>query len=163
MRRATAAVAGTFAGAALILGAKVGADRMAAEAGQAAGATGDLAPAPEPPAEPAKPPPPTGGANGGGAAGNGLKNGVFRGAVAGNRYGPIRVTIRVAGGRITGVAASHATSPAKTLQVNRRAMPVLKRETLAAQSADIDTVSGATYTSGSFTTSLQSALAAARG
>ncbi|WP_344946694.1 FMN-binding protein, partial [Actinomadura miaoliensis] len=99
---------------------------------------------------------------GGAAAANGLKNGLFRGGASVNPYGPIQVTIRVANGRITGVAATHATSPARTLQVNRRAIPLLRQETLQAQSARINAVSGATYTSRSFAASLQSALAAAR-
>ena len=45
---------------------------------------------------------------------------------------------------------------------NDRAVPVLNSETLAAQSAQIDVVSGATYTSESYALSLQSALDAAR-
>ncbi|MFC5753258.1 FMN-binding protein [Actinomadura rugatobispora] len=156
MRRTTAAVAGTLTGTALLLAAKFGTsppDPVATD--QAAGETDGAAPAPAPSG--------TARAGGGGAAAaNGLKNGVFRGTASVNPHGPIQVTIRVAGGRITGVSATHATSPAKTVQVNRRAIPVLRQETLTAQSARIDTVSGATYTSGSFTASLQSALAAAR-
>ncbi|MFG2006754.1 FMN-binding protein [Spirillospora sp. NPDC048911] len=95
-------------------------------------------------------------------AANGMKDGVFRGAAARNQYGPVQVTIRVAGGRITGLTATTATSPAMTAQVNGRAIPLLRQSALTAQSAQVDAVSGATFTTGSFRTSLQSALAAAR-
>lgn len=179
MRRTTAAVFGTLTGTALLLAAKFGADaaalgKGAAGADQAAAqAGGELAPGAEAPAAPgsgrSSTAPGRGGAGGagkgtrpGGGAANGLKDGLFRGKASVNPYGPIQVTIRVAGGRITGVAATHATSPARTLQVNRRAIPLLRQETLKAQSAQIDAVSGATYTSRSFAASLQSALAAAR-
>jgi uncharacterized protein with FMN-binding domain len=167
MRRTTAAFAGTLTGTALLLAAKFGADAAfeatTAGADQAAGETGELAPEPAPNTSGRAVPPKKSAAPGEPrTAANGLKNGVFRGTPSVNPYGPVRVAIRVAGGRITAVAATHATTPAKTLQVNRKAIPVLKQETLTAQSARIDTVSGATFTSGSFTASLQSALAAAK-
>lgn len=115
------------------------------------------------------------GATGNGAAGNGtsgntparaangLKDGVFRGNAVRNQYGPIQVTIQVAAGRVTNLTATHATTPATTAQVNGRAIPLLRQAALASQSARVDTVSGATFTSGSFTASLQSAFTAARG
>lgn len=170
MRRATAAVVGTLSGTALLLAAKFGAGAAygtgATDTSQASGQTGDLGPVPQ--GSTTKPPrkgrpgaskKPRQNRN---APKNGLKNGLFRGTPSANPYGRIQVTIRVAGGRITGVAATHATTPVMTLQINKRAIPVLRQRTLAAQSAQLDTVSGATYTSGSFTASLQSALAAAR-
>ncbi|MFI0353043.1 FMN-binding protein [Actinomadura sp. 9N407] len=163
MRRTTAALAGTLTGAALILAAKFGADATfeanAAGANQAAGGTGELEPAPSASRTPGRVKPQTSGRS---TPASGLKDGLFRGQTSVNQHGPIQVSIRVADGRITGVAARHATTPAKTLQVNRRAIPVLRQQALSAQSARVDTVSGATYTSGSFATSLQSALAAAR-
>ncbi|MFI0454035.1 FMN-binding protein [Actinomadura sp. 6N118] len=115
------------------------------------------------------------GATGNGAAGNGtsgntparaangLKDGVFRGNAVRNQYGPIQVTIQVAAGRVTNLTATSATTPATTAQVNGRALPLLRQAALTAQSARVDTVSGATFTSGSFSASLQSALTAARG
>ncbi|GAA2401650.1 FMN-binding protein [Actinomadura vinacea] len=150
MRRTTAAVAGTLSGTALLLAVKFGAGYAADTAtGQTAGGTGDLGAAP-----PAN--------QGGRASGGKLKDGVFRGTASVNPHGPIQVTIKVAGGKITGLTATHATNAAMTIRVNKRAIPLLRQETLAAQSAQIDAVSGATYTSGSFKASLQSALAAAR-
>jgi uncharacterized protein with FMN-binding domain len=175
MRRTTAAVAGTLSGAALLLAAKFGAGTVTVPAAtdQAADDTGGLTPS----ADTSQPPgggapqagAPQGGAPQGGApqggntrAANGLKNGIFRGNAVRNQYGPIQVTIRVANGRITALTATHATSPAMTVQVNERAIPLLRQETLQAQSSRIDGVSGATFTSGSFSTSLQSALTAAK-
>jgi FMN-binding domain len=74
-------------------------------------------------------------------------------------YGPVQVRITVAGGRIT--AASAVEYPANTprdQQINAFAIPQLNREAVAAGSAKIDAVSGATYTSGGYVGSLQSAL-----
>ncbi|WP_030171382.1 FMN-binding protein [Spirillospora albida] len=161
MRRTSAAVIGTVTSAALIFAAKLGADAVETpDTGQTA--SGDLAPAAEAPAPASKAP--ASRAPGGKAPARriGLKDGVFKGAASVNQYGPIQVTIRVAGGKITALRATHATTPATTRQVNTRAIPVLRQEALSAQSAQVDTVSGATFTSGSFRTSLQSALAAAR-
>ncbi|WP_192809751.1 FMN-binding protein [Actinomadura rudentiformis] len=79
-----------------------------------------------------------------------------------NQYGPIQVTIQVAAGRVTNLTATHATTPATTAQVNGRAIPLLRQAALTSQSARVDTVSGATFTSGSFAASLQSAFTAAR-
>ncbi|GAA2616738.1 FMN-binding protein [Actinomadura fulvescens] len=171
MRRTTAAIAGTLSGAALLLAAKYGADARSAATGQTAGETGDLAPAgssasssPGPDAGGSAPPKNGNGSSGNGPAraANGLRDGVFRGNTVRNQYGPIQVTIRVAGGRITDLAAKHATTPAMTAQVNGRAIPLLRQAALSAQSARVDAVSGATFTSGSFAASLQSAVTAAR-
>jgi len=84
---------------------------------------------------------------------------VVNGTVAQTRWGPVQVQVHIVAGKIT---------DAKTLQVpngNRRdveinayAVPRLRAEVLTAQSADIDAVSGATYTSEGYRQSLQSAL-----
>jgi uncharacterized protein with FMN-binding domain len=50
----------------------------------------------------------------------------------------------------------------KSVSINNRALPRLIKETATAQSAEVDTVSGATYTSGSYRQSLQSAIDQAR-
>jgi uncharacterized protein with FMN-binding domain len=74
-------------------------------------------------------------------------------------YGPVQVKITVAGGRIT--AASAVQYPQETprdQQINSFAIPQLNAEAVAAGSAKIDSVSGATYTSGGYIGSLQSAL-----
>jgi uncharacterized protein with FMN-binding domain len=80
------------------------------------------------------------------------------------RYGPVAVQITMANGQITAVnAVEYPTAKARDVQINSRAVPQLNRETLAAQSAQIDMISGATYTSVGYITSLQSALDMAGG
>lgn len=75
------------------------------------------------------------------------------------RYGPVAVQITVTNGQITAVdAVEYPTSKSRDLQINQRAVPLLDQEALAAQSANIHTISGATYTSNGYVTSLQSAL-----
>jgi uncharacterized protein with FMN-binding domain len=74
-------------------------------------------------------------------------------------YGPVQVRITVAGGRITAVTAlEYPTNTPRDDQINAFAIPELNRETLAAGSAKIDAVSGATYTSQGYVGSLQSAV-----
>ncbi|MGW0878708.1 FMN-binding protein [Streptomyces sp. NPDC002671] len=75
------------------------------------------------------------------------------------RWGPVQVRVTVKGGRLTEVAAvSYPQGNPRDQEINSRALPRLRREALAAQSAQIDTVSGATYTSDGYRQSLQSAL-----
>jgi len=75
------------------------------------------------------------------------------------RWGPVQVQIAVANGEITDVTVvEYPTGNGKDRQINARALPVLVQETLDAQSADIDMVSGATVTSEGYVGSLQSAL-----
>ena len=54
------------------------------------------------------------------------------------------------------------TVDGKSVRINERAVPQLNSEALTAQSAEVDTVSGATYTSNDYRRSLQSAIDAAR-
>jgi uncharacterized protein with FMN-binding domain len=74
-------------------------------------------------------------------------------------YGPVQVRITVAGGRLTAVTATeYPEETPRDYQINSFAIPELNSEALAAGSAKIDSVSGATYTSGGYIGSLQSAL-----
>jgi uncharacterized protein with FMN-binding domain len=74
-------------------------------------------------------------------------------------YGPVQVRITVSGGKITAVnVLEYPTGTQRDVQINAFAIPKLNAETLAAGSAKIDTVSGATYTSGGYIGSLQNAL-----
>jgi uncharacterized protein with FMN-binding domain len=85
--------------------------------------------------------------------------GTVTGTAADTRWGPVQVQITVADGAITNVSVvQYPDSNGKDQEINARALPVLIQETLKAQSADIDMVSGATYTSDGYLTSLQSAL-----
>jgi uncharacterized protein with FMN-binding domain len=86
----------------------------------------------------------------------------YPGSVASTRWGDVQITITVSGGKITSVAVPvYPDSNGKDRQINARALPILTQETLTAQSADIDNVSGATVTSDGYKESLQAALDAA--
>ncbi|GGX95105.1 hypothetical protein GCM10010510_45560 [Streptomyces anandii JCM 4720] len=75
------------------------------------------------------------------------------------RWGPVQVRITLKSGRITDVTAvSYPTDNPRDQEISSYAIPQLRREALAAQSARIDSVSGATYTSDGYKQSLQSAL-----
>jgi uncharacterized protein with FMN-binding domain len=75
------------------------------------------------------------------------------------RWGPVQVQITVAGGKITDVkVVDYPNGNGRDQQINARALPILVQETLNAQSAHIDMVSGATVTSEGYLGSLQSAL-----
>ena len=65
------------------------------------------------------------------------------------------------GGRITKARTLAHPSGGESDQINGYAVPLLDQEAVAAQSAQIDTVSGATFTSAGYQQSLQSALDAA--
>ena len=81
------------------------------------------------------------------------------GATARTTYGPVQVRITLTGSRITGATAVQSPDETgRSKDISSTAVPELNRETLEAQSADIDTVSGATYTSAGYKQSLQSAL-----
>jgi len=69
------------------------------------------------------------------------------------------VQIKVTGSKITSVAVlQYPTANSRDIEINNRALPILISETLQAQSAQIDMVSGATVTSKGYIGSLQSAL-----
>ena len=81
------------------------------------------------------------------------------GSVAQTEWGPVQVQITVSGSEITDVQVlQYPNENGKDQQINAYALPVLTDETLQAQSANIDMVSGATVTSNGYITSLQSAL-----
>jgi hypothetical protein len=81
-----------------------------------------------------------------------------------DQYGTIQVRIVTVGGRIRAVSfAKLAGDEELSDLINAQAGPLLLQRTLTAQSADIDAVSGATYTSDAYRQSLQSALDKADG
>jgi uncharacterized protein with FMN-binding domain len=81
------------------------------------------------------------------------------GDVAQTNYGPIQVKITVKNGKITAAEATeYPNNDPRDAQINSYAIPALNQEAISASSAQIDTVSGATYTSQGYITSLQSAL-----
>jgi uncharacterized protein with FMN-binding domain len=100
--------------------------------------------------------------SGSGGSGTPAATKTYTGSVASTRWGDVQVTVTVADGRITDVAVPvYPSENGRDQEINAYALPVLRQETLAAQGADIDTVSGATVTSDGYLESLQSALDAA--
>ncbi|MER7835769.1 FMN-binding protein [Streptomyces sp. NPDC096040] len=85
------------------------------------------------------------------------------GQVAQTQYGPVQVRITVAGGKITKADAVQAPSGGTSDQKTALSVPKLNQEAVAAGNANIDSVSGATYTSTGYKQSLQSALDQAGG
>ncbi len=98
----------------------------------------------------------------GGSLGSGA--GQFTGAVVQTPYGMVQVRITVSGGRISDVTALQLPADRRrSSEISQYAGPILRSEAIAAQSATIDTVSGATYTSKGYEQSLQSAIDQAHG
>ena len=87
-------------------------------------------------------------------------NGKFTGPSVNVNYGNVQVQITVVNGRITDAVAVKAPS-GKNDRYTNMAVPILKQQTLAAQSANIKGASGASYTSYGWFTSLQGAMAQA--
>jgi uncharacterized protein with FMN-binding domain len=78
-------------------------------------------------------------------------------------FSSIQVRAELTRGRLTGVQTLSLTgADAHTIAINRRAEPILREEALVAGDADIDVVSGATYTSESWIESLRAAIRDAR-
>ncbi|WP_338742701.1 FMN-binding protein [Actinomadura luteofluorescens] len=145
MRRAVFATSATIAGVVMLLSLK-----------------------PHHQATPAAPPPTAGGGTssgtGAGTSGGATPaSGTYRGQTVDTRYGPVQVEITMSGGHLTGVRVLRSPSENdRDREIASFALPKLTKKALAAGSAHIDTVSGATYTSEGYITSLQSALDSAR-
>ncbi|GLW34531.1 FMN-binding protein [Actinoplanes regularis] len=96
----------------------------------------------------------------GSTSGSGAKT--YTGSTAATRWGDVQVSITVTNGKITDVRVPvYPNDNGRDQEINAYALPILTRETLRAQNAEIDTVSGATVTSDGYLRSLQSALDAA--
>ena len=81
------------------------------------------------------------------------------GSAADTMYGPVQVQITVKNGKVTAAqAVQYPQESPRDQEINSYAIPVLNQEAVSAGSAQIDGVSGATYTSGGYVNSLQSAL-----
>ena len=85
--------------------------------------------------------------------------GSFTGSSVSTPYGSVQIQIVVANHKITDVKALHLTDDGgRSVQISNGAAPILRSEVLSSQSAQVSSVSGATYTSDAYLTSLQSAL-----
>jgi uncharacterized protein with FMN-binding domain len=93
------------------------------------------------------------------SSGTSTASSTVTGDEASTRWGPVQVELTIANGSITDVSVvEYPDNNGKDQQINTRALPVLIQETLDAQNANIDMVSGATVTSEGYLESLQSAL-----
>ena len=92
-------------------------------------------------------------------------NGSFSGQLTGQAvdipFGTVQVKVTMQNGKITDVQTLQLPRGGHSGQVSSYAAPQLRSEALQAQSANIDTISGATYTSQGYAQSLQSALSQA--
>jgi uncharacterized protein with FMN-binding domain len=149
MRRITLAVAATVAGLILLLSYRT------SLSGPAATPTGAPPGVVRPAAQGTSAP------SAGADTGTGGQTGRVNGAVVDNGYGPVQVQIEVSAGRIVDVSTLALPGDGHSRRINSFAVPRLREEVLAAQSAQIDTVSGATATSEAYAQSLQAALDAA--
>jgi len=90
---------------------------------------------------------------------SGYGSGTATGDAIDTQYGPVQVRVTVTDGKITDIQGLALTgNDPRSAQISSSAEPTLKQEALSRQSADIDAVSGATFTSAGYAQSLQSAL-----
>ncbi|MGK3206848.1 FMN-binding protein [Amycolatopsis sp. MEPSY49] len=149
MRRIAIALAATVSVVVLLFSYRTSTDATPVAAGRPLGRTQPSHPAAPPPASGTAAPPASGTAGAG----------TFTGDAADTRYGPVQVRITVAGGKITDAQAiEYPQESGRDVRINSEAVPELNQETLQTQTAQIDTVSGATYTSEGYQQSLQSAI-----
>ena len=91
------------------------------------------------------------------------KDGTYTGSVADAFYGNVEVQANISGGKLASVTFLQYPSDRSTSRsINSQAMPYLQQEAIAAQSGQVNVVSGATDTSQAFVQSLTSALAQAQ-
>jgi uncharacterized protein with FMN-binding domain len=97
-----------------------------------------------------------------GPAGTPATKGTYTGQLTGSTvqtpFGNVQVQVSLQNGRITDIQTLQLPSGGHSSQVSRYAAPQLRSEVLQAQSAQVDSVSGATYTSQAYQQSLQAAL-----
>ncbi|MFG2478248.1 FMN-binding protein [Streptomyces fagopyri] len=145
LRRVTLAAASTVTGFVLLLSLKPHTPPTVAQASSSAGHS------------PSRSRAPSGTPSPGSTKGTGAKT--VTGDTVQTRWGPVQVRVTLKNGKITDVTAvSFPTDNPRDQEINGYAIPQLRREALAAQSARIDSVSGASYTSDGYKRSLQSAL-----
>ena len=172
-RRALGAAVGTLLGLALLLNFKTPtATSLATETGVDTGTDGAVA---------QTTPAPTTSTDSGSASGStdtstgttsgttsgatttaGYADGTYTGSTVSNRFGDVQVQVTISGGQLVDVTALQLPDGDRhSASISSQVEPWLREAALTAQSAQIDLVSGATYTSRSYAESLQSALDAA--
>jgi uncharacterized protein with FMN-binding domain len=137
-------------GARLLLGDDGGAATGTEQGAQAADSPG-AASAPEPSA--------TSGTGSGTGTGSGSGTSTVQGAAEETRFGTVQVAVTFTGSKITSVQTLQAPSGrGRDQMLTQYATPLLAKEVIASQSARVDTISGATYTSEGYLASVQSAI-----
>ena len=92
----------------------------------------------------------------------GVVDGTYVGGSDRNRWGTVQVQVVYSGGQVADVQIlQYPNGDRNSIRISQVALPRLVNETLRSQSADVNTVSGATYTSKSYRISMQSAIDAA--
>lgn len=149
MKRVLAALFGTVAGLVLLLDFKTHSASVAsvpAAVGTTSG--GDLVPSTTPSS-----------ASSSASSSSASASKTYTGDSVDTQWGPVQVRITVTNGKVTKAdAIVYPTENPRDQQINSYAIPALDREAVAAGSAQIDMISGATYTSTGYLQSLQSAL-----
>jgi uncharacterized protein with FMN-binding domain len=157
VRRAIITIAATIAGIVLLLGFKTHAMSETASTGPVAASSPASGTSQQPSNSPTAAASPTTGATATGAPATGTRT--LTGSTVDTQYGPVQVQVTLTGTKITDVSAIQVPSEnGRDQQINSYAVPQLTQEVLTAQSAHVDMVSGGTYTSEGYLTSLQSAL-----
>ena len=150
MKRSTIVTGVTVVGVAWLLNYKVTAHQLTAIA--PVSPTQTVGNSPSPSTSPSATPSPS-------PSASAVLNGTFTGADFPNRFGDVQVRVVISNKHITDVQAVQLpTDRAESAYISQQAGPWLRSEALQAQSANIDTISGATYTSQSYVQSLESAL-----
>lgn len=157
MRRITLAVVSTIAGLVLLFSYRTSTSGPAG--GSTAAPVGVVGPAPgsADPNSSASPP----ASNGSSATTPGSGTLTVNGSAVDDGFGVVQVQVRISGGKIVDVTTLSQPQDGHSRRINSAAIPQLRQEVLNAQSANIDTVSGATVTSEAYAQSLQAALDAA--
>lgn len=88
-------------------------------------------------------------------------SGTFRGPSVSDPFGAVQTTLTVAHGKITNVSITAPMANSVSANINSQAVPYLRSETLTAQSANVNSISGATLTSQAYVQSLQGAMKSA--
>ncbi|WP_371483348.1 FMN-binding protein [Kitasatospora sp. NBC_00315] len=162
MRRTVLASSVTAAGVVLLLSLKPHGSASAQAVPIIGSDTGGGSPAPTAPVTPGpSPSAASGGSSPSAAAAPSTAAGTrtVTGNAVDTRYGPVQVRITLNGSRITRAEVlQYPSEGRRDLEINQFALPRLNQETVSAQSAHVDAVSGATYTSQGYQRSLQSAL-----
>jgi len=148
MKRAVLVGAGTLAGVAalVVLNPEAGSAGAGAGAGSTAVASGSTS---------------SGASSSTGTSSGSVKDGTYTGDAVdvGRGYGTMQVEVTVTGGRVVDVTAlAVPQNDPRSAQISSEAVPMLVQQAIAAQSASIAGLSGATYTSNGFAQSLRSAL-----